>query len=71
MPEFSDDDLSWMGSDKSIFKGLLNGGKFEKAFELYNTKKTAYIETQKDIKKNTWQPVDADSIPKIFIACPT
>ncbi|KAI7869616.1 uncharacterized protein EV154DRAFT_128384 [Mucor mucedo] len=71
MPEFNDDDLSWMGKDKAIFKNLLNGGKFDKAFALYNTKKTAYVEKRKTVKRNTWQPVDADSIPKIYIACPT
>lgn len=71
MPEFNDDDLSWMGKDKAVFKNLLNGGKFDKAFALYNTKKTAYVEKRKTVKRNTWQPVDADNIPKIYIACPT
>lgn len=60
-----------MGSDKDTFKALVAEGTFEKAFALYNTKKSAYIETKKSAKRDTWQPADADSVPKIFISCPT
>lgn len=74
-PLSNEADLSWMGADADKFKLLISQGRFDSAFELYNTRKLnrpkPVIQSSKRISGTKWNPSSRDDIPKIYIASRT